>query len=150
MPVLRVKQRPDAMPTITLNGWTPVPFTLRAITARRASTGPRSCERGIHMPTLALWHFSPYFNGAAFRKVQARQEYFSWNEAQANLIHFVFYIWYPQWDHSASERCSETYRDRTRMDSPDAESVCEPFHTGNGRRRGSDCQTGPLDRFTRK
>lgn len=39
MPVLRVKQRPDAMPTITLNGWTPVPFTLRALTARRGFNG---------------------------------------------------------------------------------------------------------------
>ena len=124
------------MPRLTLNGHVPVPLALRAVDARRASTGPRSGERGRRELLLLPNLLSVLcFNEAARCSLRAGHLCHSQNvEQEISLTCLAGAAILP-----LVEITSSIFRSRTGMDRPNGESVREPRVVGAGRGGGDDC-----------
>jgi hypothetical protein len=76
------------MTSIILKNFNPVPFSLRALSARRVLTGPRSIERGMVSLGSQGLHLSTCFNRSAFLRVW--RSYYLGKKAQDLFLELYF------------------------------------------------------------
>jgi len=125
--------------TINLPGCAPVPLALRAFAARRASTGPRSFERGKSNLLLSGWLSGLCFNGAARLSHRSKKFVILQNEAQdRNYKNILTDLTIP-FNLLLVERTTSVFRCRARLDSPYGKSVCKSRALGSRRRGSDDC-----------